>query len=76
MKRLIQIVFFAVIAGVAVGYYFKNTGDPMGDKIIGISVLGFSFVLLPLFIYHRYSKKDLSKYNLFPHKDDEETEKD
>ncbi len=74
MKKVVQIVFFAVIIGVAVGYYYKNAGDAIGDKIIGLSVLGFAFVLMPLFIYHRYSKKDLSKYNLFPHKDDEEEE--
>ncbi|MDZ7612603.1 MAG: hypothetical protein U5K51_01895 [Flavobacteriaceae bacterium] len=33
-----------------------------GDKFIGFGVLLFAFVLLPLFLYHRYHGKDLSQY--------------
>lgn len=35
-----------------------------GDKFIGIGVLILAFALMPLFLYHRYKGKDLSKYRL------------
>ncbi|MFP2997051.1 hypothetical protein ABN763_14135 [Spongiivirga sp. MCCC 1A20706] len=72
MKYVLRILLVAIIGGVAVGYYYRNTGDyPTGDKIIGISILALSFILMPLFIYHRYKNKDLSGYQLFPETDDE-----
>jgi uncharacterized membrane protein len=75
MKYILRFIVFAIVTGVAVGYYFKNTGDVLGDKIIGLSVLAFSFILLPLFLYDRYGKKDLSKYDLFPQSEEKDTDK-
>jgi len=37
---------------------------PQGEKIIGISVLLFTFVLLPLFLYYRFRNKNLKDYML------------
>jgi hydrogenase-4 membrane subunit HyfE len=37
---------------------------PQGEKIIGISVLLLTFVLLPLFLYYRFRNKNLKDYML------------
>jgi len=46
------------------GYYtnYENSGE--GEKFIGIGVLIFAFLLMPLFIYHRYKDKDLKNYSI------------
>ena len=41
-----------------------QVGDTNGEIIIGISVLCVAFILMPLFIYHRYKGKDLSNFIL------------
>lgn len=61
MKWIIRILFFAVLAGLAYGFYLRETDYPQGEKIIGISVLILCLLLMPLFIFHRYRHKDLSK---------------
>ncbi len=63
MKYIIKILFAAVVIMVAVGYYFKNTGDhPTGDKWVGLGILGASFILMPIFIYHRWKNKKVKDY--------------
>ncbi|GLB48771.1 hypothetical protein [Neptunitalea lumnitzerae] len=65
MKRLIQIVFFLIIGGVIYGTYTLISGDKVnGDRIMGICVLATSFILMPLFIYHRWKGKDIRNYML------------
>ncbi|MHA7055849.1 hypothetical protein ACWGOQ_0001415 [Aquimarina sp. M1] len=65
MKYLIRILFLAVILLVAFGYYHKNSGDhAIGDKWVGIGILTASFVLMPLFIYHRWKNKKVKDYML------------
>jgi len=62
MKIILKIIFIAIIGFVAFGYFinYSNNGD--GEKYIGIGVAIFAFIFMPLFIYHRYKDKDLSKY--------------
>ena len=65
MNTIIKILSIGLLVAVASGFYFKAYGDPaMGDKILGLSVLTFSFVLLPLFLYHRWKGKKLEDYTL------------
>ena len=65
MKYVIRILFIAVIALICIGYYFKNTGDhPTGDKIVGVGILVASFILMPIFIYHRWKNKKVKDYML------------
>ena len=65
MKYIIRLLFTAVIILVAVGYYIKNSGDhPTGDKWVGIGILLASFILMPLFIYHRWKNKNVRDYML------------
>ncbi|MFD0862993.1 hypothetical protein ACFQ1M_12330 [Sungkyunkwania multivorans] len=66
MKYLIRILFVLFLLGVAVGFYIKSQPESFADgqKIIGVSVLFFSFILMPLFIYHRWKDKNLKDYML------------
>ena len=65
MKRLIQILFVlllvAFIGGFVIKSFFNNT---LGDRIIGIAVLASSFLLMPMFIYHRSKGKKIEDYML------------
>ncbi|MGB2128141.1 MAG: hypothetical protein ACPHXR_01560 [Flavicella sp.] len=63
MKLLVLIVFYINLALLISGIYLKNTGHSNGEYIIGIGVLLLAFILMPLFIYHRYKGKDLTKYS-------------
>jgi hypothetical protein len=65
MKYIIRILFIAIILLICVGYYFKNLGDHnTGDKLVGIGILVSSFILMPIFIYHRWKNKNVKDYML------------
>lgn len=71
-KIIVYIVFVIVLGTIATGYYVKADDFQKGEKIIGIGVLMFAFILMPLFIYLRYKDKDFSKYMLNQPKKEEE----
>lgn len=64
MKTILRIILVINLIFVGFGFYtnFNNEGE--GEKFIGIGVLMFAFVLMPLFIYHRYKGRDLTQYSL------------
>jgi hypothetical protein len=62
VKILLRVILLAIVSMVAYGFYLKNQFIPEGDRWIGIGVLTMSFVLMPLFIWHRYKNKKLSDY--------------
>ncbi|MDY8136856.1 hypothetical protein [Aquimarina sp. 2201CG5-10] len=65
MKYVIRILFITIIILISVGYYFKNTGNhDTGDKWVGIGILATSFILMPIFIYHRWKNKKVKDYML------------
>jgi len=64
MKYVISTVLIVVLGMLTYGFYIKSNGDTNGEIIIGIAVLMVAFVLMPLFIYHRYKDKDLSSFRL------------
>lgn len=65
MKYILKTLFIAIIIAVGIGYYYKNTGDHLtGDKMVGIGILAASFILMPLFIYHRWKGKKVKDYML------------
>jgi hypothetical protein len=64
MKRLLQILFLIDIIGLSYGFYIKSENVAKGDLIIGLTlVLGF-FIVMPLFIYHRWKNKNVKDYML------------
>ncbi len=64
MQVILKIVLVFVIGLVAFGYYVNYTNEGGGEKFIGIGIIIFAFILLPLFIFHRYKGKDLSRYSI------------
>ncbi|MCF8713777.1 hypothetical protein JM658_02970 [Joostella atrarenae] len=65
MKRVVQILFIAILIAFIVGYYYKwQDNDLIGDRIIGIGVLSFSFLLIPLFLFSRSKDKKITDYML------------
>lgn len=72
LKKIVYIVFFIVLGTISYGYYIKSDTPQDGEKIIGIGVLLFAFVLMPLFIYLRYRGRDLSHFTFNQPKKEEE----
>jgi uncharacterized membrane protein len=63
MKAVLTSILVIVIGFVAYGYYINEENLGEGEKFIGIGVLLFAFILMPLFVYHRYKNKDLRNYS-------------
>ena len=63
MKVFLRAILIIVIGFVAYGYYINGENLGEGEKYIGIGVLIFAFILMPLFVYHRYRNKDLRNYS-------------
>ncbi|MDH3322372.1 MAG: hypothetical protein OEM04_05230 [Flavobacteriaceae bacterium] len=64
MKSILKIILAVIVLLVAFGFYTNYNEEGAGEKFIGIGVLVFAFILMPLFIYHRYNGKDLSRYSI------------
>lgn len=65
MRILIKIVFFLILIGFCVGaYYNLYENKIVGERIIGICVLASAFILMPLFLAHRWKGKKLKDYTL------------
>lgn len=62
MKYLLYIIFSAALISISYGYYIKSNDALLGNKLIGLAVIGFFLVWMPLFMFHRYKGKDLKKY--------------
>ena len=73
MKFVISIVLIVVLGMLTYGYFVKQSGDVNGEIIIGISVLIVAFVLMPLFIYHRYKNKNIKDFTFDNYRKDLET---
>jgi len=64
MKYLIILLFFISLIGGSIGFYIKAEDPENGHLFIGLSiVLGF-FVVMPLFIFHRWKNRSVKDYML------------
>lgn len=63
MKAVLTSILLIALGFVGYGYYFNTEKLAEGEKFIGIGVLIFAFILMPLFIYHRYKNKNLRDYS-------------
>ena len=73
MKRFLQILLLLNILAFAYGLYLQYIlHNKMYLKVMGFSVLFMVFVLLPLFLYHRYKDKTIEDFRFkgFNNKDD------
>jgi len=64
MKIILRLLLLAVLTLIGYGYYLNLGESGTGEKFIGIGVVLFAFILMPLFIYVRYKGKDLRNYSL------------
>ena len=62
LRILLYIIFILDLSLLFFGLYKKNTDIELGEKLIGSSVLAFCFIFLPIFLYYRYSKRNLEDY--------------
>ena len=64
MRLSIILLFVISIIGASIGFYIKPEDPETGNLFIGLSiVLGF-FVVMPLFIYHRWKNRSVKDYML------------
>jgi RsiW-degrading membrane proteinase PrsW (M82 family) len=64
MSLFLKIFFFIVVTGLGLGFYLKSTDPKTGELLIGLSMVGGFFVLMPLFIYHRWKDRNVQDYML------------
>jgi uncharacterized protein YxeA len=64
MKYILIILFCAVLISVCAGFYIKSEDEATGNLIIGLSLMVGFFILMPLFIYHRWKNRDVKEYML------------
>ena len=65
MKLFMKILGIAILIAIAIGFYFRLSGDILtGDRIIGVSVLASAFILMPIFLVVRWRGKKLEDYTL------------
>lgn len=70
--RILLMIFFGMII---YGNYLNNQLVDSGDKYVGMSILLLIFVIMPLFLFHRYRHKKMKDYILdFSKKNTENTE--
>lgn len=64
MKYFLTILFISVIISTCIGFYIKPDDPETGELIIGLSIATAFFVLMPLFIYHRWKNRSVKDYML------------
>lgn len=64
MKNFIIILFISIVISICIGFYIKTEDDATGHLIIGLSLMAGFFVLMPLFIYHRWKDRSVKDYML------------
>ncbi|MDO9036740.1 MAG: hypothetical protein Q7U59_00145 [Lutibacter sp.] len=62
MKYVIIFVLVLTLGMLVTGFYLKYSGDANGEIVIGLGVLIVAFILMPLFIYHRYKNKNMADF--------------
>lgn len=61
MKYIISFFLIASISSVIIGYALNSD---YSQKLIGFGVLGFFFIVVPLFSWYRWKDRDPKEYML------------
>ncbi|MFT4669983.1 MAG: hypothetical protein ACI840_000112 [Ulvibacter sp.] len=64
MKHFLRILLIVVITGIGIGFYVKASDEKSGHLIIGSSIVAGFFILMPVFIYHRWKDRSVKDYML------------
>lgn len=62
MKIFLKILFVIFLVWMTIGIYLINTADEKAQIVMGLGVMYLSFVLMPIFIFHRYRGGKYKKY--------------
>ncbi|CAM1351976.1 MULTISPECIES: hypothetical protein [Tenacibaculum] len=62
MKTIIKILFIIFLVWMATGVYLLNTNHEKAHIVMGLGIFYMSFILMPIFIYHRYKDGKYKKY--------------
>ncbi|MCT8339611.1 hypothetical protein MG296_06070 [Flavobacteriaceae bacterium TK19130] len=63
--RAVLIILFLLIVGTAIfGFYIRAEDYTTGELCIGASIAALFFAWMPLFIYHRWRKRNFKDYML------------
>ncbi len=63
MKWIIRILVVVLSLSLATGFIMQYYNLEKSEVVIGISMLGIAFILIPLFLYIRMKGRDLTKYS-------------
>ncbi len=75
MKRFLQILLIVNLVWFGYGLYLQYiTHNKLYSKVMGFGVLLMVFVLMPLFLYHRYKDKSIEDYRFKGFKNDDEVD--
>lgn len=64
MKYFLTVLLISVLISLGIGFYLKPEDEATGNLIIGLTLMAGFFVLMPLFIYHRWKDKNVKDYML------------
>ena len=64
MKYFLTVLFISILISLGIGFYLKPEDEATGNLIIGLTLMAGFFVLMPLFIYHRWKDKSVKDYML------------
>ena len=74
MKTLLKILFIVFLLWMGTGAYLLNIEHPKAQIVMGLGVMYMSFILMPIFIYHRYKDGKYKKYVIDNNKDKKKAE--
>lgn len=64
MRYFLIILFISILIALGIGFYIKPVDEATGNLIIGLTLMAGFFVLMPLFIYHRWKNRSVKDYML------------
>lgn len=64
MKYILTLLFLIALSFVLYGYYIGEDDLVVKDRFIGLGIVVFFFVWMPIFIYHRWKNKKVKDYML------------
>jgi uncharacterized membrane protein len=64
MVYFLRILLILVFTGMGIGFYVKSSDEKSGHLIIGASLVVGVFILMPVFIYHRWKDRSVKEYML------------
>ena len=66
MRNAIIILFCLLCLSLGYGLYLRYfTADTLtGDRFLGITILAVAFILMPMFLYHRWKDRNVKDYML------------